>query len=124
MKFRPTALFACAILATTLAACTKDPTSSGSGVAETIVLNRSTTNRSVGEKFSIIAYSVDKNIQRMAGKLDATSAGPAIVIDSVIYLPELLETRVFLNAAAKSASGTFITVSGHGLSADVKVVVS
>lgn len=124
MNFRPYRMLAALVIAVGLAACNDDPTGANTGTPEAIITNRSLTNQTVGTKFSITAYSIDKNVQRMAGKLDATSAGSAVVVDSVIYVSELLETRIFLNAAAKSATGTIITVSGNGLSKDVKVVVT
>lgn len=123
MKFRSYALIAC-VLGVAVAGCTSDPTSSGSGVPEAIITNRTVTNQTVGTKFSISAYTIDENAQRMAGALTATSAGAAAVIDSVIYLPELLETRIFVNPTGTSTAGTTITVSGHGLSSDVTVVIS
>lgn len=124
MKFRPYAMLVALVAVVGLPACSKDPTASNTGVPEAIVTTRSLTNQVVGAKFSITAYAIDANVQRMTGKLDASAAGSAVAVDSVIYVHELLETHIFLNPTAKSATGTIITVTGHGLSKDVKVIVS
>jgi hypothetical protein len=125
MKFRPYALLACLVLVGTMAACSEDPTAAGSGEPEAIVTTRSLTNQTVGTHFSITAYTLDKNAQRMAGELDAAPNGGNITIDSIVYVHELLETRVFMKAATKTAAaGATVTVSGHGLTKDVTVVIS
>lgn len=123
MKFRTYALVAGALTVIGLAACSQDPTGSGSGEPEAIVTNRSEINQTKNASFSVTAYAIDKNDQRMAGKLEAVSNGAAIVVDSVPYVPELLETRVFMKAVGSTASGTTVTISGHGLTKDVKVIV-
>lgn len=123
MKFRSYMLLAAAALVG-LAACSDDPTSSGSGTPEAIVTSRSITTQTKGTHFSITAYAVDKNLQRMPGELTAAPAGGAVTVDSIRYVHELLETRIFLNAANTSTTGTVVTVQGHGLSKDVKVVVN
>jgi len=124
MKFRPYAMLTALVALVGLAACSNDPTAANTGTPEAIVTNRSTTTQTMGTKFTIVAYAIDKNVQRMTGKLDAVSAGSAVTIDSVVYVHEVLETRVFLNLAAKSATGTVVTISGHGLTKDVKIIVS
>jgi hypothetical protein len=125
MKFRPYALLACLVLVGSMAACSEDPTASGSGEPEAIVTTRSLTNQTVGTKFSITAYTLDKNAQRMTGALDATANGAGLHIDSIVYVHEVLETRIFVNALSKTAAaGQTLTVSGHGLTKDVTVVIS
>src|SRR5512138_329688 len=108
MKLRTYALLASALAVAGLVACSEDPTGSGSGEPEAIVSNRSVVNQTKGATFSVTAYAIDKNDQRMAGKLDAVSNGAAIVVDSVPYVPELLETRVFMKALNSTASGTTV----------------
>jgi hypothetical protein len=124
MKLRTLAL-ACLLVTASTSACSNDPTAAGSGEPEVIVATRSLTNVAIGAKTSITAYTLDKNAQRMAGALTATSNGAALVIDSVVYVHELLETRVFFNPVSKTASaGVSFTISGHGLTKDVTVVIS
>ena len=124
MKFRPIALLACLTAVMGLAACSEDPTESGTGEPEAIVTTLSEAHRSVGASFSITAFAVDKNLKRIAGELTATSTGAAVSVDSVRYVPQLAETRIFLKANTASSAGTNVTISGHGLSKDVKVVIS
>lgn len=109
---------------TMLVACSSDVTSAGSGVAEAIVTSRTLSTQTQGTKFTVTAYAVDQNLQRMPGILVATSAGPAVAVDSTVYVHELLETRVFASAAQKTATGTVITVTGHGLTKDVLVMIN
>ena len=124
MKLRPFALLASLTVALGLAACNEDPTAAGTGEPEAIVTTLSEAHRSVGNSFSVVAYAVDKNLKRIAGKLEASSTGAAVTIDSTVYVPELAETRVFMKANSASSAGTNVTISGHGLSKDVKVVIS
>ena len=123
MKFRPFALLACLVTVVGVTACQEDPTEEGTGVPEAILTSRTEIHATVGSKQTLIAFTVDKNLKRIPGILAATSAGGAVVIDSVRYVDELAETRVFLSAASASTAGTNVTVTGHGLSADVKVVI-
>ena len=122
MKLRPFALLACTLVVG-LSACQEDPVQAGVGVPETIVSNRSETHQTVGATFTVTAYTIDKNLQRIPGALTATSAGPAITVDSAIYDPILTETRVYMKANAVSATGTNVTLTGHNLSKDVKVII-
>ncbi|HUP88624.1 MAG TPA: hypothetical protein VM100_04720 [Longimicrobiales bacterium] len=124
MKFKLYSLLAVAAVAG-MTACSSDVTSEGSGTPEALVTSRTLTNQTKGSKFSITAYAVDKNLQRMPGALEATSANSGtVVIDSVRYFHELLETRIFINAANTSTAGTVVTVKGHGLSKDVTVKIT
>ena len=119
------AVLACLVVAGGLAACSEDPTASGSGEPEAIVTTRSLTNQTVGTPFSITAYTLDKNAQRMAGELAAQPNSGSLTIDSIIYVHELLETRIFIKPTAKTAAaGETLTVSGHGLTKDVTVIAS
>ena len=123
MKLIPSALLTC-LSVIALAACSSDITAEGSGTPQAIVASRSILATTRGTQAQITAYAVDQNNQRMAGKLDAISAGPAVTIDSVVYVPELLETRVYLKPVSVSSAGVSVTLSGHGLTKDVKITVS
>jgi hypothetical protein len=123
MKFRPFALLACLVTVVGVTACQEDPTEEGTGVPEAILTNRTEIHTTVGNKSFFTAFTVDRNLKRIPGILSATSAGGAVVIDSVRYLNELAETRIFYNPTAASTAGTSVTVTGHGLSTDVKVVI-
>lgn len=121
MRFRPFALLAAlTIVATT--ACSEDPTEPGNQEPLAIVTNFSQVVRAPGTKFTITAYAIDKNNARLTGRLDATASGGAIAIDSMPYFPELQETRLFVHAIS-ATDGATVTVSGHGLTKDVIVVV-
>jgi hypothetical protein len=122
MKLRPFALLACALVVG-LSACREDPTQASTGVPETIVSNRSETHQAVGATFTVTAYVIDKNLQRIPGALTATSAGAAVRVDSAVYDPILTETRVYMKANSASAAGTNVTLAGHGLTKDVKVII-
>lgn len=121
MKFRPFALLACALVVG-LTACREDPTEANVGVAEAIITTRSETTVAKGGTVSVQAYVVDKNLQRIPGPLTATPAGAGVTIDSVTYVPELTHTLIFVRAG-QAAGSTNITISGHGLTKDVKVTV-
>ena len=123
MKFRPLALLACLVTVVGLTACQEDPTEEGTGVPEAIVTNRTEIHSGVGTKTTLIAFAVDKNGKRIPGELTAQSGGAAVVIDSIRYVTALAETRIFLNAASASSAGTTVTVSGHGLTTDVTVII-
>jgi hypothetical protein len=123
MKLRPFALLACALVVGSSAACREDPTQASVGVPETIVSNRSETHQAVGAAFTVTAYVIDKNLQRIPGALTATSAGAAVRVDSAVYDPILTETRVYMKANSASAAGTNVTLAGHGLTKDVKVII-
>ena len=122
MKLRPFALLACALVVG-LSACREDPTSASTGVPETIVSNRSETHQAVNATFTVVAYVIDKNLQRIPGALTATPAGAAVRVDSAVYDPILTETRVYMKALSASAAGTNVTLAGHGLTKDVKVII-
>lgn len=122
MKLKPFAIVACA-LAVGLTACREDPTEANTGVPTAIVSNRTETNRTVGTAFTVTAYTIDGNLQRVPGALTATSGGAAVTVDSVRYDPILTETRVYMKANAKS-EGTTVTLQGHNLSKDVKVIIT
>jgi len=121
MKLR-TSLLACALVVG-LSACQEDPTQAGVGSPETIVANRSETHQAVGNSFTVTAFTIDKNLQRIPGKLEAATSGPAVTVDSAIYDPILTETRVYMKANAVSATGTNVTLTGHNLSKDIKVII-
>jgi hypothetical protein len=123
MKFR---LYALLALATTmgLVACSEDPTAAGSGTPVAIISNRTTTTATLGTKFSLTTYVIDQNAQRMEGALTATTSGTNIAIDSVVYVKETLETKIFINPKTATSTGNVITVSGHGLTKDITVKVS
>lgn len=123
MKFRPFALLACLVTVVGLSACQEDPTEEGTGVPEAILTSRSEIHTTVGSSTALIAFTVDKNLKRIPGILAATSAGGAVTFDSVKYVPELAETRIFIKANSASTAGTNVTVTGHGLTTDVKVVI-
>ena len=121
MKFRPFALLA--FVATVgLVACDDDPTSENAGNPFAIVTDRSETHLSVNGQRSITAYAIDENNRRIPGILSAVPAGPAVTLDSVVYIAPLAETRVFARGASATA-GTDITISGHNLTTTVNVIV-
>ncbi|MGQ0560333.1 MAG: hypothetical protein ACT443_00500 [Gemmatimonadota bacterium] len=121
MKLKPFAFLAC-VLVVGLSACREDPTEENVGVPEAIVSNRSETHQAVGATFTITAYVVDGNLQRIPGALTASAAGSAVTVDSAVFDPILAETDFFLRANA-ATEGTTVTLSGQGLTKDVKVVV-
>jgi hypothetical protein len=123
MKFRPFALLACLVTVVGLSACQEDPTADGDGVPQAIQTDRTELHQAVGTKFTVIAFAIDQNLKRIPGILDAQPAGAAVVIDSVRYVSGLAETRVFITAASASPAGTTVTISGHGLSTDVTVII-
>ena len=104
-------------------ACEEDIT--GGGEAFAIVTNRSQQTVARNTQFSITAYTIDSNNRRIPGALTAAAAGPALSLDSVVYIQELSETRIFARGTAVSAApGTDITISGHNLTATSKVIVN
>ena len=119
-------LYALLVLTTTmgLAACSEDPAAAGSGKPLSIEANRSLTSAAVGAKFSLTAFAIDENAQRMEGALQASTTGSNIAIDSVIYVRELLETRIYVNPKTTTATGQTITVTGHSLTKDIVVKVN
>jgi hypothetical protein len=121
MKLTPYALLACLGV---VAACSSDITADGTGTPQAIVTSRSITSATKGTQLQFTAFAVDQNNQRMAGALTATSQGPAATLDSVVYVPELLETRIYVKPVTATATGVIVTVSGHGLTKDVKVIIS
>jgi hypothetical protein len=124
MKLKHFSLLASLVAVVGLGACREDPTEAGTGEPEAIVSTRSESHAAKSAAFSITAFTVDKNLKRIAGPLTATSAGTAVTVDSAVYFPELAETRVFLRTGTAASTGTIVTLSGHGLTKDVKVVVS
>lgn len=121
MRLRAFALLAC-VAVVGMTACSEDPTEPGNQEPSAIVTNFSTTVRTVGVQFTITAYAIDKNNARIPGVLSGSSAGTAVRVDSVPYFPELQETRFFLTTV-EATEGTDLTVTGHGLTKSVTVVV-
>jgi hypothetical protein len=105
-----------------LSACREDPTEANVGAPEAIISNRSETHQAVGATFTITAYTVDGNLQRIPGALTATAAAGAVTVDSAVYDPILTETDFYLRANGASEGAT-VTLQGHGLTKDVTVVV-
>ena len=123
MKFRPFALLA--FVATVgLVACSDDPTETNNGEPFAIVTTRSETHLAQNAQVAITAYVIDENNRRIPGALTASSAGPAVTVDSAVYIPELAQTLVWTTARADSAAGTDVTISGHNLTTTVKVIVN
>lgn len=124
MKFTRFALLAVVALVGTVA-CEKDITSEDRGEPFAIVTNRSQQTVTRDLPFSITAYTIDQNNRRIPGALSAASAGPALSVDSVVYIQELSETRVFARGTAVSAAGTDITITGpSGLTATTKIIIN
>jgi hypothetical protein len=122
MKFTRFALLA--FVATIgLVACSEDPTETNQGEPFAIVTDRSQATVARNVQFTITAYTIDQNNRRVPGALTATAAGPAVSFDSVVYVQELSETRVFARGTAASAAGTDITITGNGLTATSKIIV-
>lgn len=123
MKFKPFALLA--FVATVgLVACDEDPTDEGRAEPFAIVANRSQATVARNAPLTITAYTIDANNRRVAGELTASPAGSQVVIDSIRYISELTETRIFVRGVAASAAGTDVTITGHGLSTTTKVIVN
>ena len=122
MKLRPFALLACLTTFVALGACEEDITAEG-GTAEAIVTDYSERHVALNAKATIVAYTIDSNFARIPGQLAAASAGPAVVVDSVRYDPQVQETQIFIRAASASAAGTDLTVTGHGLTKTVKIII-
>ena len=123
MKLKPFALLASLTTVLVLSACEKDVTDAGSGEAEAIVTSHSERHIAINTRATITAYAIDGNFTRIPGQLTAASAGPAVVVDSVRYDPNIQETQIFIRGASASAAGTDLTVSGHGLTKTVKIVI-
>jgi ABC-type glycerol-3-phosphate transport system substrate-binding protein len=121
MKVRLFALLACVAMVG-MAACSEDPTDAGNLEPSAIVTSVSLTHKTPGTKFQIVAYAIDKNNARLTGALAGSLTGGAVTIDSMPYVPELQETRFFLNAQTPT-EGVTLTITGHGLTKDVTVIV-
>lgn len=106
-----------------MAACSDDPTETNQGEPFAIVTDVAQATVARNTQFSIRAYTIDQNNRRVPGALTAAPAGPAVSIDSVKYVQELSETRVFARGTQASAAGTDITISGHGLTYTSKIIV-
>jgi hypothetical protein len=106
-------------------ACEEDITSNGdSGEPFAIVANRSQLTVTRNNQFTITAYTIDANNRRVPGELTAVAAGPAVQLDSVKYVQELSETRIFTRGITVNAAGTDVVISGHGLADTVLVIVN
>jgi len=124
MKFRSYAMLA---IVTTmgLVACSSDPTDAGSGSPAAIETTRSIVSATKGHGFTVTAFAIDQNAQRMSGALTASSASSLVVVDSAVYVHDLLQTVIYLHGtAATPAAGAIVTVSGHDLTKDVTVKIS
>lgn len=126
MKLKLYAMIACLVASAGVAACDEDPTEAGTGEPEAIVTTLSQTTRARNTAFTITAYAVDKNLHRIPGALVATPASAAVTLDSTRYVPELSETRIYLKtgATATPAPGATVTITGQGLSKDLKVIIT
>jgi hypothetical protein len=122
MKFTRFALLAFVATVGTVA-CSDDPTEANAGEPFAIVTDVATKTIARNTQFAIRAYTIDQNNRRVPGVLSAQPAGPAVSIDSTVYVQELSETRVFARGTAASAAGTDITITGHGLTYTSKVIV-
>jgi hypothetical protein len=122
MKFTRFALLAFAATVG-LAACSEDPTEAGQGEPFAIVTDVAQATTPRNTQLSIRAYTIDQNNRRIPGALTAQPAGPAISIDSTVYVQELSETRFFVRGTTASAAGTDLTITGHGLTATSKIIV-
>jgi hypothetical protein len=123
MKLTRFAVLAVMALVGTVA-CEKDITGDDSGEPFAIVANRSTLTLSQNNQFTITAYTIDANNRRVPGELTAVSGGAAVAFDSVRYIQELSETRIFTRGVSASAAGTDVVISGHGLADTVTVIVN
>ena len=124
MKLTRFAVLAVMALVGTVA-CEKDITSNDdSGEPFAIVANRSTLTLAQNGQFTITAYTIDANNRRVPGELTAVSGGAAVAFDSVRYVQELSETRIFTRGVSASAAGTDVVIAGHGLADTVTVIVN
>lgn len=126
MKLKLYAMIACLVATAGVAACDEDPTSEGVGEPEAIVTTLSQTTRARNTAFTITAFAVDKNLHRIPGALTVTPADANVIVDSTRYVPELSETRLYLKtgATAVPAPGATVTVTGQGLTKDLKVIIT
>lgn len=125
MKLKHYAMIALLAGTAGLAACDEDPTAAGVGEPEAIVTTLSQTSRARNTAFTIIAYAVDKNLHRIPGALSVTPS-PGVTVDSTKYIPELTETRLYLRTGgtAAPAPGVTVTIQGHNLTKDLKVIIT
>jgi hypothetical protein len=90
--------------------------------AAAIEVSRSTTYQSVGGPFSVTGVLLSPLRNRIPTQLDVSSSNPASLrLDSVIYFPELRETRAFATPLRLDTTGVTLTFSGAGLSEAVVV---
>ena len=126
MKLKLYAMIACLVATAGLAACDEDPTSEGVGEPAAIVTTLSQATRATNTAFTVTAYAVDQNLHRIPGILAVTPASNAVSVDSVVYVPELSETRLYLRTGgtAAPAPGVTVTVAGHGIQKDIAVIIT
>lgn len=103
------------------AACSEDPTSSGSGAPFAIVSSRATTSQVVGVQFQVVAQAVDRNRTPLPRPVDVTpSSANALRVDSVRYLRELQESRVYVTPLAFDTAA-YLVMNAAGISDTVYV---
>lgn len=113
----------CMCTAAFAGACSDDPLGAGIGDPAAIVTDTRRITVNSDAEFTITAFAIDETFRRIPGVLAATSAGPAVVVDSIRYVPELAQTLVFATGSS-TTEGTDITIAGHTLSAVTTVVVA
>ena len=113
-------------IAVLLAGCSKDPTDEGSGDPFALVTDYVSTTRAAGTSFVLGVKVIDRHNSPLQEEVTVTTADAATVaVDSVRFRTELAETRAFLRAIkASAAAGVTLTVTGGGLTQEVKVIVN
>lgn len=110
------------VLAATLAlaACSEDPTQSGTGQAHYIEASSTTTFQEAGRPFSLSTWVRDSRGNRLAEPVTAVANDAGIRVDSSIYHRETSETRIFITPLLLDTTA-FLTVSGGGLISTIYV---
>jgi hypothetical protein len=123
MKYRQIpALLLCSSLFA-LAACSDDPMS-GEGDVVDVQADKALVVAAPGDTIQITAYALDANSSRVAGQVNFTPFGAAVVVDSTQYLPELAETRGVFIVAGNANAGTGVVLEAGGVQDTLHIVIA
>jgi len=103
-----------------LAACDDSPTSEGAGDAFAIVSNRATTRQVVGVQFQVAAQTVDRGNTPLPSAIEVTPSGASLRIDSVRFLSELQESRIYVTPVSMDTTA-YLVLSAGGVQDTVRV---
>jgi hypothetical protein len=110
------------LIGLTLVGCKNDPFADTVENAAAIETSRSVTFQSVGGTFSITGVLLSPLRNRIPTQLEVTSSNPASLrLDSVVYFPELRETRAYATPIRLDTTGVTLTFSGGGITEAVVV---